>query len=68
VQAVDLLVRASGASAIDAATGLERCLRDIRTAAQHVCVTPTNYELAGQLFLGLEMTTTLWAMDYRGGA
>jgi alkylation response protein AidB-like acyl-CoA dehydrogenase len=68
LQAVDLVFRAGGASAIYAASGLERCLRDIRTAAQHVCVTPTNYELAGQLFLGLELGGTLWGLDHRGDA
>jgi Acyl-CoA dehydrogenase, C-terminal domain len=49
VQAVELLFAAAGASAIYAGFGLERCLRDVRTAAQHICVTPTNFEIAGQL-------------------
>lgn len=66
-QAVELMFKAGGASSIYATIPLERCLRDIRTAAQHVCVTPTNYELAGQLFLGLEMRASLWAIDYRDG-
>ncbi len=42
---------------------LERCLRDIRTACQHMIVTPTNYELVGQLFFGLEMSGTRWGID-----
>jgi alkylation response protein AidB-like acyl-CoA dehydrogenase len=67
-QAVDLIFRAGGASSVYATTPLERCLRDVHTAAQHVCVTPTNYELAGQLFLGLDMATSLWSIDYRGDA
>ncbi len=62
-EAVDLLFKAAGASSIYTSMPLERCLRDIRTAAQHVCVTPTNYELAGQLFLGHDMNTSLWAID-----
>lgn len=64
-QAVELLYKGGGASSIYATLPLDRCLRDIRTAAQHVCVTPTNYELAGQLFLGLEMGASIWAIDYR---
>lgn len=67
-RAVDLMFTAGGASSIYATAPLERCLRDIRTAAQHVCVTPTNYELAGQLFFGLEMGATLWGIDSRGDA
>lgn len=51
-----------------ASTGLERCLRDIRTASQHIQVLPTNYELAGQLFLGADMSTTAWNRDNRGDA
>lgn len=65
---VDLLFSAGGASSIYATAPLERCLRDIRTAAQHMCVTPTNYELAGQLFFGREMGATLWGIDSRGDA
>jgi alkylation response protein AidB-like acyl-CoA dehydrogenase len=67
-QAVDLVFRAGGASSVYAATPLERCLRDIRTAAQHVCVTPTNYEFAGRLYLELDLFGTPWSMDYRGDA
>lgn len=62
-RAVELMFTAGGASSVYAAVPLERCLRDIRTAAQHVCVTPTNYELAGQLFLGQDMSTSRWAID-----
>lgn len=64
--AVDLAFRAGGASSIFVASPLERCLRDIRTAAQHHALTPTNYETAGQLFLGFDLAGTLWGRDYRG--
>lgn len=67
-QAVDLMFRAGGASSVYATTPLERCLRDIRTAAQHVCVTPTNYEFAGRLYLEMDLFGTPWSMDYRGDA
>jgi len=68
VQAIEHLFEAAGASAIYASFGLERCLRDARTAAQHICVTPSNYEIAGQLALGLDIAGTLWSIDNRGDA
>ena len=67
-QAVDIVYRAGGASSVYASTFLERCLRDINTASQHITVTPTNYEVAGQLFLGAEMSRTGWGRDNRGDA
>jgi alkylation response protein AidB-like acyl-CoA dehydrogenase len=66
VQAVELLFTAAGASAVYASTGLERCLRDVRTAAQHITVTPTNFEIAGQLALGLDVRQSVWSIDDRG--
>ena len=39
LQAVDLAFRAGGASSIYLASPLERCLRDIRAAAQHHVLT-----------------------------
>lgn len=54
VQAVDLMYSAGGASAIYAASRLDRCLRDAHTAAAHVWVAPDTYELAGRLLLGLD--------------
>ena len=68
LQAVDILYRAGGASSVYSSTQMERCLRDIRTASQHIQVMPTNYELAGQLFLGADMTKTAWNRDNRGDA
>ena len=68
LQAVDIVYRAGGASSVYSSTQLERCLRDIRTASQHLCVVPTNYEMAGQLFLGAEMSATPWNRDNRGDA
>ena len=68
LQAVDLVFRAGGATSIYVTSPLERCLRDIRTAAQHHVVTPANYEVAGQLCLGLDVAGTFWGRDYRGDA
>jgi indole-3-acetate monooxygenase len=68
LEAVEMVYRAGGASAIYVSTHLERCLRDIRTSSQHVQVMPINYELAAQLFLGADMTGTAWNRDNRGDA
>lgn len=65
LQAVDIVYRAGGASSVYVSTHLERCLRDIRTAAQHLQVMPTNYEVAGQFFLGADMSSTTWNRDTR---
>jgi hypothetical protein len=54
VQAVDLMYSLGGASAIYATSRLDRCLRDVHTAAAHVWVAPDTYELAGRLLLGLD--------------
>jgi alkylation response protein AidB-like acyl-CoA dehydrogenase len=58
VQAVDLMYSVGGASAIYAASRLDRCLRDVHTAAAHVWVAPDTYELAGRLLLGLDPGST----------
>jgi alkylation response protein AidB-like acyl-CoA dehydrogenase len=65
-EAVDLAFRAGGASSPYASAGLERCLRDIRVAAQHICTASTNFEIAGQMMLGADISRTIWAMDDRG--
>lgn len=67
-QAVDLMFKAGGATSIYATSPLDRCLRDIRSVAQHITVIPTNYEIAGQLFLGTNMEQTLWSVDSRNDA
>jgi indole-3-acetate monooxygenase len=53
-QAVDLMYNLAGATAIYAQSRLDRCLRDVHTAAAHVWVAPDTYELAGRLLLGLD--------------
>jgi hypothetical protein len=55
-----------GAASVYASTGLERGMRDIRTAAQHVVVVPSNFEMVGQAFLDFDMRSTpLLATDDR---
>jgi hypothetical protein len=48
---------------------LERCVRDIHASAQHVCVAPGNYQMAGQAFLGLDMAASpLLSVDDRSAS
>ena len=54
VAAVDLVYSLGGATSIYARSRLDRCLRDVHTAAAHVWVAPDTYELAGRLLLGLD--------------
>ena len=54
IQAVDLMYSVGGATSIYAASRLDRCLRDVHTAAAHVWVAPDTYELAGRVLLGLD--------------
>jgi alkylation response protein AidB-like acyl-CoA dehydrogenase len=63
LHAVDLVYRAGGAASVYTSTQLERCLRDIRTASQHVTVMATNYEVAGQFFFGADVSRTVWSRD-----
>ena len=66
-QAVDLMFSAGSSASVYESAGLGRCLRDIRTAGQHIAVIPFNYGMAGQAFLGFEMgMTPLMMMDDRG--
>ena len=51
VDAINLLYTAAGASAVYAGCALDRCLRDARTAAQHICTQEANFELAGRQLL-----------------
>ncbi len=48
LEAIELLYSAAGADAIYATSALDRCLRDARTAVQHICTQESNYEIAGR--------------------
>lgn len=54
-QATELMFSAGSSASAYTSCGLERCVRDIHAAAQHICMAPGNYQLAGQAFLGLDM-------------
>ena len=47
LDAITMLYTTAGASSVYASCPLDRCLRDARTAVQHVCSQESNFELAG---------------------
>jgi hypothetical protein len=51
VSAVDLLYRLAGSSAIFHSSPLERCFRDVHTAAQHFQVQENRWETTGRVLL-----------------
>ena len=66
-EATELMFSAGGASSPYTNAGLERCMRDILAAAQHLTVAPANYQMVGQALLGSDMRATpLLFMDDRG--
>lgn len=54
MEVVDAAHRLGGAGALYRGSGLERRLRDVHTAAQHMMVAPATLELSGRLLLGLD--------------
>ena len=66
LQAVELLYTTAGASSVYASSPLDRCLRDARTAVQHICTQELHFELAGRQLLGRKISFPApWALDYR---
>jgi alkylation response protein AidB-like acyl-CoA dehydrogenase len=57
-QAAELMFAAGGSTSPYASAGIERCVRDIYAAGQHLLLAPPNYQMAGQAFLDLDMRTT----------
>jgi alkylation response protein AidB-like acyl-CoA dehydrogenase len=54
IAAADLLYRLAGSSAIFQSSPLERCWRDVHTAAQHMQVQDGRWETAGRVLMGLD--------------
>jgi alkylation response protein AidB-like acyl-CoA dehydrogenase len=52
---VDSMYRLAGTSVIYSGHELERCLRDIHTLNQHICVGPVWWEKTGQFYFGQEL-------------
>jgi alkylation response protein AidB-like acyl-CoA dehydrogenase len=66
-QATELMFSAGGSASAYTSTGLERCVRDVHAATQHLTIARPNYEMAGQALLGLDMRATpLLMTDGRG--
>ena len=53
IRAVDRCFHAGGGTAVYASSPLQRCFRDIHTAAAHIMVSPRSFETAGRHLLGL---------------
>ncbi|WP_394830191.1 acyl-CoA dehydrogenase family protein [Pendulispora rubella] len=66
LEAIELLYTAAGASSVYRSCPLDRCLRDARTAVQHLTLQEMNFELAGRDLLGRALIPSPWATDYRG--
>jgi alkylation response protein AidB-like acyl-CoA dehydrogenase len=66
VEAIELMYSTAGSTAVYARCPLDRCLRDARTAAQHICTQVANFELAGRVALGRDAIASPLGMDYRG--
>jgi alkylation response protein AidB-like acyl-CoA dehydrogenase len=65
-EVTELMFSAGGSASPYTSSGLERCVRDIHAAAQHITVAPANYQMAGQALLGSDMRATpLLFMDDR---
>ncbi len=58
VQATETAFRLGGGTAIYAASPLQRRMRDVNVAAQHMLVAPATWELTGRLLLGLPTDVT----------
>jgi alkylation response protein AidB-like acyl-CoA dehydrogenase len=54
VAAIDLLYRLAGSSAIFQSSPLERCWRDVHTAAQHIQVQDGRWETVGRVLMGID--------------
>jgi alkylation response protein AidB-like acyl-CoA dehydrogenase len=54
IQAVDLAYAAAGATSIYTSSSIERCFRDVHTAAAHAFIRPATLADGGKLLLGQE--------------
>jgi alkylation response protein AidB-like acyl-CoA dehydrogenase len=57
-QTIDLMYGLAGGSAVYAGSPLQRHMRDIHTATQHMMVAQPTWELAGRVMLGMETDTS----------
>jgi alkylation response protein AidB-like acyl-CoA dehydrogenase len=59
---VESLYTAAGATSVYAACPLDRCLRDVRTAVQHVVLQVSNFEQHGRLLLNRGGAPPPWVL------
>jgi alkylation response protein AidB-like acyl-CoA dehydrogenase len=57
-RAVDLAYTAAGGASVYSSSPLQRCLRDIHVATQHVMLSPRNLETYAKVRLGLDADTS----------
>jgi alkylation response protein AidB-like acyl-CoA dehydrogenase len=57
VRAVDIAYRLGGGTSLYETSVLQRCFRDVHAATQHIVLGYANYELAGQVMLGMPVST-----------
>lgn len=55
--AVELMYKAGGGTVVYSRSPLDRQMRDVHAATQHMGVSHIHYELAGRIFLGMEPGT-----------
>ena len=51
---VEMMYKAGGGTSVYSRSPLDRQMRDVHAATQHIGVSSIHYELAGRLFLGME--------------
>ncbi|MDB6141950.1 MAG: Acyl-CoA dehydrogenase type 2 domain, partial [Pseudomonas sp.] len=56
---INSMYQLGGGSSIFEQSPLQKCLRDINVAAQHLMVSDSTYELTGRIFLGIETDTAM---------
>ncbi len=57
-QAVDAMYEAGGGTSLYRSSALQRCLRDVHAATQHLMVSSSTLELAGRVLCGLEVDSS----------
>ncbi len=66
-RAAELMFSTGGSASPYTSSGLERCVRDIHAAGQHITMALPNYGMAGQALLGSDMRATpLLLLNDRG--
>jgi alkylation response protein AidB-like acyl-CoA dehydrogenase len=68
LDATERLYAAAGSSSVYASCPLDRCLRDVRTAVQHIVLQEANFEHFGRELLAPEDVPGPWIMDYRNAS